>query len=78
MSVSYTSVRRSRYLEWRRPVDHEVFQIAVGHRHVDSGNLLTPNLDLNFTRVVDEDTVVPVGDIEGDTLVCLVAGRATI
>lgn len=28
--------------------------------------------------MIDEDAIIPVGDIEGDAFVCLITGSATI
>ena len=59
-------------------VDEEVLKGLPSDAHSDAANLLTAGLDFDLTRVVDKDTVSPIRHVERDTLVCLVAGGASV
>lgn len=67
-----------RYLKWRFAVDDEVFQVAFRDGHPDSRHFLTANFDLYLSRIVDEDTIVAVRDVEGNTFIGLVTRSSTI
>ena len=56
----------------------EVLQRLASDADPDPANFLTADLHFNFTRVVNEDTVSTVRHVEGDTLVCLVAGSTSV
>ena len=59
-------------------VDNEIFEALACDAHADAANLLAAGFDLDLTRMVYEDAVVAVGDVEWNTLVCLLAGSAAI
>jgi len=59
-------------------IDDEVFQTLVRDRYANTTDFLRANFYFYLSRVVDEDTVVSVGDIERNTFVCLITGSSSI
>ena len=65
-------------LQRRLPVDNEIFQGFTRDANADTTDFFAADLDLNFTRMIDEHAVVAVRDVEGDAFVRLLAGRAPV
>ena len=65
-------------LQRRLPVDNEIFQGFTSNANADTTDFFAADLDFDFTRMIDEDTIVAVGDVERDTFVGLIAGGATV
>jgi len=59
-------------------IDDEVFQTLVRDRYANTADFLGANFYFYLSRVVDEDTIVSIGDIERNTFVCLIAGSSSI
>ena len=62
----------------RRPVDDEVFETFAFERKLDAGHFLGGDFERDRAGLVDEHAVAAVGEVEGDILVGLLAGRAAI
>ena len=65
-------------LKWCRPVDDEVFKGFASDANADTANLLTTHFKLDLARMIYEDAIVPVRDVEGHTFVCLFTGCTTV
>src|SRR5262249_8892565 len=48
------------------------------HAELHAGDFLRSDLEGDVFRVIDEDTVAPVGQVEGNILVRLLAARAAV
>lgn len=59
-------------------IDDEVFQALVRDWYANTADFLRAYFHFHFSRVVDEDTIVSVGDIERNTFVCLITGSSSI
>lgn len=62
-------VRRENLLGRRadKDIDSKAFP---GHRHLHLGHLVRLDFERYVIQLVDEDTVVSIGEVEWDTLVC--------
>ena len=59
-------------------VDNEIFEALACDAHADAANLLAAGFDLDLTRMVYEDAVVAVGDVERYAFVCLFTGGTSV
>ena len=66
------------HLQGRGTVDNEVFQAFAGDAYADSADLLAPDLDFNLSRMIDEDTIVAVCDVKGNTFVRLFTRSSSV
>jgi hypothetical protein len=58
-------------LQGSLPVDDEVFQALIGDRDANAADFLSTNFYLDLSGVVDEDTIISVGDVKWNTFVRL-------
>lgn len=65
-------------LEWRLAVDDEVLQRLAGNAGSHSRNLLRSYLYFNFARVIDENAIAAIRQIERNTFVRLVTRSSSI
>lgn len=66
------------YFERCLSVDDEVFQTLACNAHADPADLLAADFDFDLARMVNEDTVVAVGDVERDAFVSLFTRSSSI
>lgn len=59
-------------------IDDEIFQTLVRDRYANTADFLGANFYFYLSRVVDEDAVISVCDIERNTFVCLITRSSSI
>lgn len=59
-------------------VNQEILQALAGDANADSAHFFTADFDFDLTRMVDENTVFSIRDVEWYTFICLFARSAPI
>lgn len=66
------------HLQRCRTVNNEVFQAFPSDTHADPAHFLASNLDLDLSRMVDENAVIPIRNVKRYAFVGLFTGCPTV